>query len=199
MNLDLSAILAKHENDPTRLVAILHDVMAIAGAVTPPVITELAKRLGVSRGQVEGVVGFYSFFSTEPRGKFRVLFSDNITDEMAGSHELCQRLLDAFRVELGEVSRDGLVSIDRTSCTGLCDQGPAMLVSDSPENVAVRHGLPRSRAIARLTPARIAASGGCGRLLHDASSVHHALATVCRVTAPLASRSWITWKPSNSG
>ena len=141
--LDLAAILQRHGGDPTRLVQILHDVTAALGHVPPATITELAARLGVARAHVEGVVGFYSFFSAAPQGRFRVRFSDNITDQMAGSHALCQRMLDAFRVELGEVSRDGLVSIARTSCTGLCDQGPALLVND--------------RAIARLTPQRIGA------------------------------------------
>ncbi|MBK7073245.1 MAG: NAD(P)H-dependent oxidoreductase subunit E [Myxococcales bacterium] len=136
-------MLQRHGGDATRLVQILHEVTAALGYVPPATITELAARLGVSRAHVEGVVGFYSFFSAEPQGRFRVRFSDNITDQMAGSHALCQRMLDAFRVELGEVSRDGLVSIARTSCTGLCDQGPALLVND--------------RAIARLTPQRIGA------------------------------------------
>ncbi|MBK7193996.1 MAG: NAD(P)H-dependent oxidoreductase subunit E [Myxococcales bacterium] len=136
-------MLQRHGGDATRLVQILHEVTAALGYVPPATITELAARLGVSRAHVEGVVGFYSFFSAEPQGRFRVRFSDNITDQMAGSHALCQRMLDAFRLELGEVSRDGLVSIARTSCTGLCDQGPALLVND--------------RAIARLTPQRIGA------------------------------------------
>lgn len=142
MALDLKAIVARHRADPSRLVQILRDVMSVEGHVPPAVVTDLARALGVSRGEVEGVVGFYSFFASEPC-RFRVLFSDNVTDEMAGSHELRRRMLDAFRVELGEVSRDGLVSIGATSCTGLCDQGPAMLVN--------------GRAIARLTPARIGA------------------------------------------
>jgi [NiFe] hydrogenase diaphorase moiety large subunit len=124
-------------------VQILRDVMAAEGHVSPPVITQLAAALGVPRGHVEGVVGFYSFFAAEPRGKFRVLFSDKITDEMAGSRELREHMLESFRLEPGEVSRDGLLSIGVTSCTGLCDQGPAMLIND--------------RAIARLTPARIGA------------------------------------------
>jgi [NiFe] hydrogenase diaphorase moiety large subunit len=141
--LDLAAIVQQHGGDPTRLVQILHDVTAVAGYVPPAAITELAARLGVARAHVEGVVGFYSFFSSEPRGRYRVRFSDNITDRMAGSEALCQRMLDAFRIELGEVSRDGLVSVDHTSCTGLGDQGPALLVND--------------RAIARLTPQRIGA------------------------------------------
>ncbi|CAN5924212.1 NAD(P)H-dependent oxidoreductase subunit E [soil metagenome] len=143
MPLDVSALVARHQGDASRLVQILHEVMAAEGHVSPPVITELARALAVPRGHVEGVVGFYSFFASEPRGKFRVLFSDNITDEMAGSRELREHMLDSFRLAPGEVSRDGLVSIGVTSCTGLCDQGPAMLVND--------------RAIARLTPARIGA------------------------------------------
>ncbi|HSO31494.1 MAG TPA: NAD(P)H-dependent oxidoreductase subunit E, partial [Labilithrix sp.] len=143
MPLDVGALVARHQGDASRLVQILHEVMAAEGHVSPPVITELARALAVPRGHVEGVVGFYSFFASEPRGKFRVLFSDNITDEMAGSRELREHMLDSFRLAPGEVSRDGLVSIGVTSCTGLCDQGPAMLVND--------------RAIARLTPARIGA------------------------------------------
>ncbi len=140
---DVSALVASHHGDASRLVQILRDVMAAEGHISPPVITELARVLGVPRGQVEGVVGFYSFFAPEPRGKFRVLFSDNITDEMAGGRELREHMLDSFRLDPGEVSRDGLLSIGVTSCTGLCDQGPAMLVND--------------RAIARLTPARVGA------------------------------------------
>lgn len=140
---DITAIVARHGTDPSRLLPILHEVTDTVGYVPPAAITAIASALSLSRAHVEGVVGFYSFFSAEPRGDFRVLFSDNVTDEMAGSHDLCQRLLDAFRIELGEVSRDGLVSVGRTSCTGLCDQGPAMLVN--------------GQAIARLTPARVGA------------------------------------------
>jgi hypothetical protein len=64
----------------------------------------------VPRGQVEGVVGFYGFFSETPRGRYRVLFSDNITDELAGSHALRQRLLDAFEraARRGQPRRPGV-------------------------------------------------------------------------------------------
>ena len=140
---NVSEIVGRHSGDATRLLQILREVMALEGHVSAPVVTEIAAALGLPRAQVEGVVGFYAFLDSEPRGHYRVLFSDNITDEMAGAHELRQRMLDAFQVGLGETSRDGRVSIDRASCTGLCDQGPAMLVN--------------GHAIARLTPARIGA------------------------------------------
>ena len=138
---DLSSVLERHHHDPTRLVQILEEVQEGAGFISPQSITELAGRLGLPRASVEGVAGFYSFFATSPKGEYRVLFSDNITDEMLGSARLRERMCDAFGVTPGVVSEDGRVSVDLTSCTGLCDQGPALLVN--------------GRAIGQLTEDRI--------------------------------------------
>ena len=143
MSFDLDALLTRHHHDPTRLVQILRDVAAVHNRVAPADITRIAAALKLPRAHVEGVTDFYSFLGSKPRGRYHVLFSDNITDEMAGSANLRQRLLDAFELKLGQVTRDGLLSVDLTSCTGLCDQGPALLVNGTP--------------IPRLTPARIGA------------------------------------------
>jgi [NiFe] hydrogenase diaphorase moiety large subunit len=58
-----------------------------------------------------------------------VLFSDNITDRMLGNQALMERMCRNLWVEAGKMSEDGLVSVDYTSCTGMCDQGPALLVN----------------------------------------------------------------------
>jgi len=139
--LDLFSLLRRHRHDPTRLVQILRDVQEANGWISPALITQLAGHLGVPRARVEGVASFYSFLSTTPQGDFRVLFSDCVADQFRGSREMAERLADALGTELGAVRQDGLVSVDFTSCTGLCEQGPAILVN--------------GRAIARLTDARI--------------------------------------------
>ena len=60
-----------------------------------------------------------------------MLFSDNITDRMAGGPALMAHMLRRLSSSArGEVSADGLVSVDKTSCTGMCDQGPALLVNN---------------------------------------------------------------------
>ena len=58
-----------------------------------------------------------------------MLFSDNITDRMLGNEALLTTMCRQLWVEQGRTSEDGLVSIDTTSCTGMCDQGPAILVN----------------------------------------------------------------------
>ncbi len=122
-------VLALHRHDPNRLVQMLRDLQEAQGWLPPPVITELARKLGVSRARVEGVAAFYSFLHLQPVGYYRVLFSDNITDRMQGSQALLEYLCNKLWVEKGKVSEDGLLSIDTTSCTGLCDQGPGLLVN----------------------------------------------------------------------
>jgi [NiFe] hydrogenase diaphorase moiety large subunit len=125
----LAPILERHRRDGTRLMQILREAQEALGWLAPETITEIAKGVGWPRAKVEGTACFYSFFHTEPRGKYRVLWSDNITDRMLGNRDLMQAMCKRLWLEPGRISEDGLVSVDTTSCTGMCDQGPAALVN----------------------------------------------------------------------
>jgi len=122
-------IVTRWDRDPTALVQILRDVQEDFGYLSPPAAVQIARLLRIPYSRVTGVASFYSFLALEPRGSYRVLFSDNITDRMAGNERLMDALCHRLWVEPGKVSEDGLVSVGRTSCTGLCDQGPALLVN----------------------------------------------------------------------
>jgi [NiFe] hydrogenase diaphorase moiety large subunit len=125
----LQPILDAYHSDPLQLVQILRATQEAIGYLPAAALTAVARATGLPRARVEGVAGFYSFFHLTPVGRYRVLFSDNITDRMLGSGELLDRLCNKLWVERGKVSEDGLVSVDTTSCTGMCDQGPALLVN----------------------------------------------------------------------
>ena len=133
--------VARHGGDVHDLVQILREVQEVCDWISPEAIDALVAELGVPRTKIEGVAGFYSFFYLAPRGAYRVLFSDNVTDRIAGSAGLKSRMCRNLWIEPGKVSEDGVVSVDLTSCTGMCDQGPAMLVNN--------------RAITRLGESRI--------------------------------------------
>ena len=134
-------VVERNGRDPTRMVQILREVQEALDWLSPEAIDALQAALKVPRTKIEGVAGFYAFFYLQPRGSYRLLLSDNITDRMLGNEALLKRLCRNLWIEPGKVSEDGLVSVDTTSCTGLCDQGPALLVNN--------------RAIGRLTAERI--------------------------------------------
>jgi [NiFe] hydrogenase diaphorase moiety large subunit len=125
----VDAILDAHGRDPLELVQVLRKVQALFGCVPPAVRTHIGAALGVPPTQVHGVVEFYHFMSTAPEGRYRIRLSDNITDRMLGNEAIMARLCERLGVKRGETRADGAVSVDYTSCTGMCDQGPAALVN----------------------------------------------------------------------
>jgi len=121
--------LERHGADPTRLLQILIAARERLHWIPPRAITRIAAGLGLSRARVEGVAGFYSFLYLHPVGRYRVLFADNIIEQMQGGPALMQDLCRKLWIEPGKVSEDGLVSVDATSCIGMGDQGPSALVN----------------------------------------------------------------------
>jgi [NiFe] hydrogenase diaphorase moiety large subunit len=126
----VDAVLERYHRDPHYLVQILREVQEACDWIAPDTIDRMQEVMRLPRTKIEGVAGFYSFLYTQPRGRYRVLFSDNITDRMLGNMELLEYMCGALWAERGKTSEDGLVSIDTTSCTGMCDQGPGMLVNN---------------------------------------------------------------------
>jgi [NiFe] hydrogenase diaphorase moiety large subunit len=129
-------LLVKHQFNPHSLVQILRELQEALGWLPPTALGLLAEELGLTLAHVQGVAGFYRFLHLEPVGRYRILFSDNITDRLAGAAGLMEELCRRLGVQPGAVRGDGLVSVDRCSCTGMSDQGPALLVN-------YLHALPR--------------------------------------------------------
>ena len=113
----------------TDLLAVLRAVQTQYHYIPKAAIEQIATLMAIPRTQVIGVIEFYSFFHLTPRGQYELLISDSITDHMLGKHEMTAYIEEVLQVKLGEVRTDGLVSFDNTSCTGLCDQGPAALIN----------------------------------------------------------------------
>jgi [NiFe] hydrogenase diaphorase moiety large subunit len=111
---------------------VLQHLIALQQAfshVPSAAIDRLVAAVGVTRAQILAAVDFYAFLHLTPRGRFDILFSDNITDRMLGSRGLADQLCTVLGVELGEPRADGRVTVGLTSCTGMCDQGPGGLVN----------------------------------------------------------------------
>jgi [NiFe] hydrogenase diaphorase moiety large subunit len=153
VNSPVQAVLARYGADPHALVQILRELQHLQGWLTRDNLYQLATALGLTLAQVEGVAGFYRFFHTRPVGAYRVLFSDNVTDRMLGSQALMTDLCRRLGVAPGQLGDDALFSVDQTSCTGLCDQGPALLINY--QWVVTRLDAERVARLAELIRARV--------------------------------------------
>ncbi len=89
----------------------------------------------ISLGELQGIVSFYHFLQLSPAASWQIHLSSNITDLMAGQRGHWKTLTD-YAAHWPE-----RLQVRISSCTGLCDQGPAMLLNGYP--------------IARLNPERV--------------------------------------------
>ena len=137
----VGGLLAARGHEPELLLQHLIAIQQAYSYVPEAAIDALSAAMGVTRSRIRASIDFYAFLHTRPRGVFDILFSDNITDRLQGSEGLRARLCKGLGVTLGEPRSDGRVTVGLTSCTGMCDQGPALLVN----------GL----AVTALTPRRI--------------------------------------------
>ena len=128
----VARVLDRRRGVPAQLLQILREIQEELDWISPETARAVAADLDIPVTQVESVVQFYSFLYDKPHGRYRILFSDNITDHMLGSLALYEHMLKRLKLERGDVSADGGVSVDLTSCTGMCDQGPALLVDNRP-------------------------------------------------------------------
>jgi len=117
------------EGASDRLLQYLCVVQNRYSHVSSTAVQLLSERLHIPPVQILAVVDFYTFLHRQPRGDFDIRFSDNITDRMLGSGPLFKRMCENLKVKPGQPRADERVSVDLTSCTGICDQGPALLVN----------------------------------------------------------------------
>ncbi len=125
----LELALSRQGRHAHMLLQILRELQSALGWLSRSTLSQVATALDLSLAHVQGVAEFYRFLQMRPVGAYHVLFGDNVTDRMLGSEALMAELCQRLGVVPGEVSKDGLVSVDKTSCTGLCDQGPALLIN----------------------------------------------------------------------
>lgn len=128
----LADIFSRHRPGAGSLLQALRQIQARFHHVPSWAVDRLAQDWDLSYAAIRSVIGFYHFLSFDPRGRYTVYLSDSVTDRMLGSEALLERLCRRLGVKPDSTRADGLVSVHRTSCTGLCDQGPAGLINGLP-------------------------------------------------------------------
>jgi [NiFe] hydrogenase diaphorase moiety large subunit len=129
INQFIGDLLAESGDAPDLLLQHLHAIQFQHSYVPEEAIQLLSERLNTPPVQINAVIDFYSFLHRRNRGEYDIRFSDNITDRMLGNQALFKSLCKKLGVEPDVPRADGKVTVSLTSCTGICDQGPAALVN----------------------------------------------------------------------
>jgi len=99
------------------------------GYVTDEDVKYLARRLDMRVNEVEEIVTFYSMYSREPIGKYKLQVCRTISCMLAGAKDITKHLCGKLNVDVGETTPDGKFTVQEVECLGYCDLAPVLQVN----------------------------------------------------------------------
>jgi NADH-quinone oxidoreductase subunit E len=112
------------------LIEVLHKSQSIFGFLPAEVQEFVASQLKLSLGHVYGVISFYAYFTTEPKGEFEINFCTGTACFVRGADKVIARFEELIGIKMGEVSEDKKISLGHLRCVGACSLAPVVMVND---------------------------------------------------------------------
>jgi NADH:ubiquinone oxidoreductase subunit E len=127
---DLDDILDEYKSTEGALIPVLQTAQKMFGYLPETVLKKISHKLNKSYSEVAGVVGFYSFFSTVPRGKYLVRVCLGTACYVRGGKKVLSALKKELEIDVGQTTEDRLFSLDVGRCFGACGLAPVIMVND---------------------------------------------------------------------
>ncbi|MFZ5967708.1 MAG: NAD(P)H-dependent oxidoreductase subunit E [Bacillota bacterium] len=127
---ELENFIDNMETTKGALIEILHKAQGIFGYLPRDVQLFVARKLGIPGAEVFGVVSFYSYFTTKPRGKHTMSVCMGTACFVRGADKIIERLKEKLNVESNEITEDGLFTLKDVRCIGACGLAPVVMVDD---------------------------------------------------------------------
>ncbi len=128
---EIARVIDLYKSKEGSLIQILHLAQGIYGYLPLDLQKFIANSMNMPLSEVSGVITFYSFFSTKPRGKHTIRVCLGTACYVRGGKKVVDRLQDLLGVEIGETTKDGKFTFEIARCIGACGLAPAMMIDDT--------------------------------------------------------------------
>ena len=126
----LDEILAEYKDKPGALIPVLQQAQGLFGYLPEKALKKISLAMNKSYSEVAGVVSFYSFFSTVPRGKHLVRVCLGTACYVRGGKQVLAAIKDQLGIDVGETTKDRMFSLAVGRCFGACGLAPAIMIDD---------------------------------------------------------------------
>jgi len=126
----LDEVIESYKDKKGGLIPVLQIAQGIFGYLPEVALKRVAKGLDKPYSEVAGVVGFYSFFSTVPRGRNVIRVCLGTACYVRGGMPVLDALKKELGIEVGETTEDREFSLEVARCFGACGLAPVITVND---------------------------------------------------------------------
>jgi NADH:ubiquinone oxidoreductase subunit E len=126
----IEPILQEYRDKPGGLIPALQIAQTLFGYLPKPVLQRFSAVFEKSYSEVAGVVTFYSFFSTAPRGKHLIRVCLGTACYVRGGGQVLDALKKRLGIDVGQTTPDGLFTLEVARCFGACGLAPTLSIDD---------------------------------------------------------------------
>jgi NADH:ubiquinone oxidoreductase subunit E len=126
----LDDIIVSFAETEGALIPVLQSVQNLFGYLPEKALKHISLKLNIPYSEVAGVVTFYSYFSTVPRGKNIVRVCLGTACYVRGGKEVLEAFRKQLDIEVGGTTEDRMFSLEVGRCFGACGLAPVVLVND---------------------------------------------------------------------
>lgn len=112
------------------LIKVLHRAQGIFGYLSDDVQYYVAEKMKIPVSKVYGVVTFYSYFTTKPKGKYRISVCMGTACYVRGAEPVLEEFKKELNISCDETTPDGKFSLDTLRCVGACGLAPVVMVGE---------------------------------------------------------------------
>lgn len=125
----IEEVIEEYRSREGSLIQILHLAQGIFGYLPLELQLFIAEKLGTPLSEVSGVVTFYSFFSTQPRGEYTIRVCLGTACYVRGGKKILERIREILGIEVGDTTPDGKFTLEVMRCIGACGLAPTISIN----------------------------------------------------------------------
>ena len=137
----IDRILKKYDYEHSSIIAILQDLQGEENYLPEKDLEHISERLSLPLARIYRIASFYNAFSLTPRGKQLINVCLGTACHVRGAARVLDRVRMDLGVDVGEMTKDRLFSLETVNCLGACAMGPIVVIGND------YHG--------QMTPARV--------------------------------------------
>lgn len=125
---ELDTIIEKHKEVKGPLIQVLHATQELFGWLPEKAQKQIAKGLNIPLSEVHGVLSFYSFFTTVPRGQHTVRVCLGTACYVRGGKQVLEKFEQELGISVNDTTDDRQFSLEVNRCVGACGLAPVVTV-----------------------------------------------------------------------
>jgi NADH-quinone oxidoreductase subunit E len=122
--------LWNYEGEEGALIPLLQAAQDTYGYVPESAIDQISEIVGIPAAEIYGVITFYSQFRLKPLGRFLIKVCDGTACHVNGAERIAGVIEEELRLEGGDTTDDGLVTVQKVACLGCCSLSPVLMIND---------------------------------------------------------------------